>query len=474
MREPPPSKPHASRDAFAAVLYGLALVLGLLRFVRLGHWGLWFDEVLTWGDSHSGLRGVVNDAGYLFVRTTVERLGGVPTEAHLRFLPAVAGYAAIPLAHWAFRPFAGRRRAALAALVVAVSAWQLQWSQTARFYSLVQAIGLLGAGIAVRGQMAASLWRTAVGIAVAGSGLAFHLCGGILAAALTAGLVIVPPSDTRAAKRAIRGAVALFLVPAVFVVPSVHGAWSRYAGNKAVDDPLGGVAHLALSTGSFVTPALAALALASAILALGQRDRRALFALAVPLFGGSALAGAAALATASAQYAFPLFPWIALVAVWPIGFPELARRRFAPLAFVLVAALPQLAESALYMTVQHGQRPRWREAIEYVAARREPGEIVVSLPAAVTEFYLTGGLETDVRSDDFVVPLDKFHPDSYAPWADDGRPMWIVLRTDYLNRFSAEDRGRLRRFLSQECRLARSFPVFVEARDLSIEVWRYR
>src|SRR5512147_2928464 len=35
----------------------LALVLGLLRFFRLGHWSLWIDESLTYTDWHVGLEG---------------------------------------------------------------------------------------------------------------------------------------------------------------------------------------------------------------------------------------------------------------------------------------------------------------------------------------------------------------------------------------------------------------------------------
>jgi len=109
-----------------------------------------------------------------------------------------------------------------------------------------------------------------------------------------------------------------------------------------------------------------------------------------------------------------------------------------------------------------------------VAQRREPGDLVVSLPATVTEFYLTGGRETDVRTSDSVIHLDRHQPRTYETWARDGRPLWLVLRTDYLNTFRREDRARLELFLSEECRLVQRFPVLVEARDLSIEVWRFR
>ncbi|MEM6572459.1 MAG: hypothetical protein AAF957_28845, partial [Planctomycetota bacterium] len=251
------------------------------------------------------------------------------------------------------------------------------------------------------------------------------------------------------------------------------GVWTSYVSEKAVGNPLSGVAHFALSTGSYVTPALGAVAVAAAVLMIVRRDRPGLFALLVPVLGGAALAAAATLATVSAQYAFVLFPWIALVAAWPIGFDDLGRTRAIPAALAVVLVLPQLAESMLYLTVQGGQRPRWREAVRLVAQRRAPDDLVLSLPSTVTEFYLTGGRETDVRRPDSVVHLDRYQARVYETWAQEGRRMWFVLRTDYLNTFRSEDRARLRRFLGDECRLVERFPVLVEGRDLSIEVWRF-
>ncbi|MEM9382468.1 MAG: hypothetical protein AAGB93_21120 [Planctomycetota bacterium] len=468
-----PGGGHGARpDALELVLLALALVVGLLRFVRLGRWSLWFDEVLTWGDAHGTLGGVTNDVGYVLVRWTVDALGGEPTEAALRLLPAVAGFLAIPATCWAFRPLAGGRRAALAALVVAVSAWQLQWSQTARFYTLVQLTALVGAGVTVRGALAGSWLRAALGIAVAGAGVLFHLSGAICAAAIGGALLFAPPDAAARVRRASRAAFFVFAVPGALAIPFVWGAWSSYRAEKRIEDPLSGLSHFALSTGSYVTPALGAFAVAAALLLIVRRDRPGLFALLVPVLGGAALAVAATLATVSAQYAFVLFPWIALVAAWPMGLDAQGRARAAPAALALALVLPQLAESMLYLTVQGGQRPRWREAVELVAQRRAPGDRVLSLPASVTEFYLTGGRETDVRRADSVVRLDGFQARPYETWAREGRRMWFVLRMDYLNSFRPEDRARLLRFLAEECRLVERFPVLVEGRDLSIEVWR--
>jgi len=98
-----------------------ALLLGALRAWRLGDWSLWLDEAYTLADAHHG-GGNYNPLGYALVRWTAGVLGG-EDEVGLRAFPALAGWLAIPLAAWALRPLCGARRAALVALLVALSPW---------------------------------------------------------------------------------------------------------------------------------------------------------------------------------------------------------------------------------------------------------------------------------------------------------------------------------------------------------------
>lgn len=455
------------------LLLGLALVLGAIRFVRLGKWSLWYDEVLTWGDAHSLASGHYNDAGYLLVRWAVELLGQGPTEAALRLLPALAGYAAVPLAYWAFRPFAGPRRSAVCALVVAVSAWELQWSQTARFYTLCQAVGLLGTGVWVRGYFSARAMAVGAGIVLTGLGVVFQLQAAILAVALGTAGVLFPLSELSHQRRAARIAFLVAGVVGLAGIPYVIGAFGRYASTKEVATAFGSVSHLVLSTGSFVTPSLGMFALVGLILGLRAGERTIRFVGAVPIIGFAVLTGLATQATVTAQYFLAFFPWVALLAAWPVGGQLLGPRRTAVFAWLGVLVLPQLAECGLYMTVQRGQRPRWREAVEYVAERREPTDVVVALPATVVEFYLTGAQETAVRIPDSVVHLDGIQVRAAEFSARAGRTTWIVLRSDYLLTFDGKSRKRLTEFLRGECRFEKNFPVLVEGRDLSIQVWRF-
>ncbi|MEM8710428.1 MAG: hypothetical protein AAGG01_05715, partial [Planctomycetota bacterium] len=228
-----------------------------------------------------------------------------------------------------------------------------------------------------------------------------------------------------------------------------------------------------------------AAALGAFVIALRRGDVNGRFVGLVPVLGGLVLTGLSAVATVSAQYAFALFPWIAMLAVWPIGPMRAtspasgARDRGAPAPSVGpwlwlgVLVLPLLAQTALYFTVHRGQRARWREAIEIVAARRSPTDAVVGAPAPVVEFYLTGGVETDVRHHDSVIQLDQYSPRSFEGIVASGRTAWFVVRNDYNLSLKPADRARFERFLGGSCRLIRHLPVLAEGRDLSISVWRY-
>lgn len=452
----------------AALLLG-ALVLGLLRFVRLGEWSLWFDEVLTWGDSHDFPDGLFNRAGYWLVRQTVEWTGGEPTEFSLRLLPAIAGYLAIPLAYWAFRPLAGPTRSGVAALLIAVSAWELQWSQTARFYTFVQLSSLLGAGVTIRGLLASRWPQVTAGILLAAAGVFFHLQAALLAGALAVAAAASPPGQRVIGRSA---AIAL-LLPALLGSPWILGAWTRYQATKAVSDPIGSAAHFVLTTGWYVTPALGAAVLAAALLILRGADARGRFVLVVVLIGGGALACLSAAATVSAQYLFSFLPFVALLAAWPLGAQGIQRDGVLRAAVVVALVLPQLAGSALYLTSERGQRPRWRDAAEFVAANRQEGDAVLSDPAAVVEFYLGDRHPRRVRRSEDVVLFDSYNPWFVRQEVKSGKSVWLVLRNDNLMTYEPELRAKFRRYVAENFRLVKQFPVQVTGRDLSVDVWHH-
>jgi hypothetical protein len=438
-----------------------ACALGLARFYRLGDWSLWYDEAVTVADGWHG-EGGPNPFGYWLVHACAELLGG-PEPFALRLPAAVFGWLAIPLTWWAFRPLCGDRRASLAALLVAASSWALYWSQNARFYTMAQAVGLVGTGVFLRGIIRGCQLRTVLGVAVVGLGAGFHPTAALLAAALVgaAWLARLEGSSRRVAGR-------LVLVGVVSALAASPWALSAFRNFVAAKDTAGlsSVAHLAKSTGFLLTPTLAVGMLVGGLAAWRESPQGRMLCL-IPILGGAASAVAAFFAASSAQYVFVLLPAMAVLAAWPF---ENAGRSVR-LAWALVLAAPLATGSWLYFSVRHGERPRWEEAYRFVWDQRGERDLILGMQASVGEYYLVPGA-TDLRRPTAVAWVDRTNSHAWKRWAKRERPLWVVVRPDFLQLWDPAERAAFEGFLYGECRLVRRFPVRMEARDLDVEVWR--
>ena len=485
--------PAERSDWAARGLLACALLVGALCFYRLGDWGLWVDEAFTVHDAHRLLRGEAsfwrgNALGLAAIAGWVAWLGRWPSELDLRVLPALFGFAGIALTYWAFKSEVGRRRAAAAALLVAVSTWHLYWSQNARFYTLAQDLGLVTAGLFLRSMRTGSL-AAAAGAAAAGAlGVLAHLSGAWIPLALTAAswICLRGPGPWRRPRLALSAAGALL---GACASPWILGLWRDYAaaqGGKAGSGAaLDAMLHFALTTGYYVTPALASAALAGALLSLAalRAARREVpgktapcarfdgFATAVVLCVALGSALAASSTRVTAQYVFVLLPWIALLATRPL---LLAHGRAAAFGWIYLAVLaaPALARQALYFNTFHGERERWREAYEHVWSVRAPGDLVIGMCPPVGEYYLSPG-DSTTRVPDRIVRIDPWNSEAPLDWARLGRPAWIVLSREWLEDWERPDRGRFERFLGEQCRLALYLPLEVETRDLAVWVYRF-
>jgi hypothetical protein len=465
----------AASQRVARLLLALAGLLALLRFWRLDEWSLWYDEVLTWADLNDPalLQQLANPVGYKLVGQVVEWCGGAD-EWSLRLLPCIAGASCVPACFWALRPLAGDLRAALAALLVACSSWHVHWSQTARFYTLAQLVALLGAGIYLRGLRRGSLGGVVAGLLATASASLFHPSALLLLPGLVLG-VFLPGSAPAGKSRRLRVVLGVSaLVFALLLAPRAWRGFEAYSSQKGQDDAWDSLAHYVLTSGFHISPVLLAAAATGAGLAWARRDRALLFALALT---GVSLLSAALLSLGvrvSAQYVFVLLPWVALLGAGPalIGADAEGRPRRAWLgAWAALVALPMLVQTGLYLTVRRGERPAWREAYAFVHSARGPDDLVAGMEAAVAEHYLDRGA-VDLRHPRNIAVLDRWRHDEVRDWARAGRPMWLVLNKEQLEGWPREDARRFERFLAEECRLVRTWPLEVESRDLT--VWVYR
>lgn len=469
----PPGERLASQRG-ARVLLALALLLALVRLVRLSSFGLWLDEALTWADRFHGLDGgqIANPLGYLLIGWWVERSGGEPSEAALRLLPALAGVLCVPLTAFALRPWIGLRRAAFAALLLAVSPWHLFWSQTARFYTFAQALVLLGAGIHARRIARGDPYLATLGLVVAAAGGLFHPT----AAFALPGLALAPQAASLArdplpprARRAARVVLATLVLAGLLLLPYARRWLEHHHRQKPLADPL----HFVLTLGHFVGPLLLAAAALGVVLAVLRRDRGGVLAATVAAVGIAIPLAISLFAQMTAQYAFVVLPWIAGAAACLLPARAQACAPLAPPVWALGAlfVLPGLAEQGLELTSRQGGRARWREAYEYVAEHRERGDLVLGHAAQLGELYLGRG-NTDLRKPLVVSPLERWFPHAPRHWTRHPRRIWIVYRPQWLADMEPVDQRRLERFLAEECTLRARFPVPLEGRDLEVLVYR--
>lgn len=470
----PPSSPSSGPAQGEGRLVLLAaLVLGGVRLLGLSTWSLWIDEAYTvadWGAAADQGR-VFNPWGYRAVRLAVEALGGEPEAWKLRLLPALVGWLCIPLAAWSFRPFAGGRRAAWVALLLALSPWHVFWSQNARFYTLAMATSLVGSGFYLRGVFAGRLRPALIGLGLANAGALFHPTALLLVPlmALAPRLATWLGASRGEAFDALGRALARLFWLSAFAGSWVLGAaLLRHIEEKGTGDLTSGALHLALTAGYFITPVVLAGAAWGLACAWRGRDSLGLMAGVVVVGVGlvSLVLGTAALMTA--QYVFCLLPWVLLLATAPLDALERRPRLAAGWLFLLVGSA--VGGLGLYMTSRHGERPRWEEAYAYVDARREPGDLVLGMAAPVGELYL-GGADVDPRRPRTVSALGDWFPEGPARWARHPRRTWVIVRPQWLASLRPGDRARLESWLSDEGRLVQRLPAPMEGRDLELVVY---
>ena len=133
-----------------ATVVGLTVLAALLRLPTLSQQSFWLDEGYTMRllrlPLHQMLKTVpkTESTPYLYyaVAWVWTRAFG-QGEYGVRSLSAVAGVATVPIVYWAAQRIAGRRAAAIAALLIAVSPLMVWFSQEARSYALAALLSSL-------------------------------------------------------------------------------------------------------------------------------------------------------------------------------------------------------------------------------------------------------------------------------------------------------------------------------------------
>lgn len=462
-----PGRPQGLTQAGRLAALALAAVAIGVRVFGLGRESLWLDEGATWRMVTRPMHGIVEAARtdvhpplFFLVERLVTSLAG-QSEAPLRLVSALASILSVPLAaRLAWRAF-GPRAAWGAAVLVALSAYQVSYAQEARPYALLGLLALASAEsllavLAGGGAPAAVAW------ALATTALLYthaHAVFVVLAELVAVAWWLRRPGGRRPARALLAPAafVALAFAPWLGVLGTqvtrvASGFWIARPGPVELVRTFvqfAGSVPLAAALGLL---ALAAIAPSRRAAIAPRRDRparRAKHAAPEPARPAKATPPAVSLARLLVV-SLALVPLLAPFALSFVGPPiYLSRAAFAAsLALALLAAggwarLPRVAGRVVGALVVAACLPPlvdvhrltwkepWRDAVRWLESRAQPGDLVlVTAPyyrdGVFAYYHRPGGLE--IRAvPDHDGPFTSADADSLAP-ALAGHPRAFLVR----------------------------------------------
>ncbi len=451
---------------------GLSFIAAALRFFKLGEWSLWIDEGNTlWLTQYlSGKR--PTDAYPLFFwleRLMVEIAG--TGEFALRLLPALLGVATVPMTYLMFRKPAGERTAFWAALLLALCPWHLFWSQNARYYTLLMVWTILLARLAWDWWEDGGEARLA-GIVVVGlAGLMTQYTLILAWPALMAYPFLARLSgyakDRRFAWRRIFVFKVALILPLLLAIGRMMAFSDRFVDipRHYGDNPLVLLGGLAYRIGLPVGIAL----LAGLWFGLGTRDRvrrRFTLFLAAMAFTPALLAALATMKIiATSYYVFFALPFFFLLAGLALA-ENWESRRLAVTAGLLLAAF-YLQGTALYFTVHHGDRIRWKEAVNYVERHREDGDKIIGGGSEAVSYYL--GEEPALLNGTKLQTMIQW--ELKPEWRQPEGRTWYVVNDVLIEELDHD--GLFRKFFREDCTLLKEYPLWNGPKNRTARIYLY-
>ena len=464
----------------------LITVLGAaLRMYHLGSWSIWVDEAHTWRDITTPLStfwkidGASNyPISYLMARAVVDWFGTYDP-GWLRLPFALVGSATVPLLGLLSIPLVGTRAALLAALFLAVNPWHIYWSQNARAYVLLTFFGTMASVACFHGVQKRSMVLLA--LALVGVGLAglCHPSGYFLLGSFVVYALVVERVLPRLSKRAVVVGLVLLVAMIYFLILSID-VLQNFARSK----PDVSYLHLLQTTAFYFRPALIITAAAAAVLAYVQRDRMGVFLViwaTVPL-----LLVAVVGVQVTARYAFISLPAVLLLAGSLCTRTADALRALGSpvVGYILVALLvvDMASYNYLYFNSQHGDRPRWREAVEYVRSRTGEEPFILTTNSPTMNYYLRPDYERDGRSGtppiEAIVDFEVENKEGGAAFMDyfrqearrQSRTLFVLITEPELEEQDVD--GSVATYLRQHLHQVARFPNWVGPKDQTITIYR--
>ncbi len=439
-----------SRLLVAAVLVGVVLLAGGLRFFRLGEWSFTNDETATFLEDQSlfGTNGAnPTDQSYRLPRLIplaygiqhIDYLLFGRDEWGSRVLPALMGTLGVGLVFLLLRKSQGLAAATAAALLVALSPDHLFHSQANRQYSVswlcASAAMLIGAAAVRRRSLL--LTGTASGVAILS--VLTHTLLAVVSAGLT---VAVAVAGGLRYGRAVRPLVPVAALGALLAAGLVALLIGRLGGGWNAGSVWGyGVSHGVLAGLLQVGWPTALLALVGAVDVVISRDADGAYWLTWAGVWAAASTLLPLVVVYHPAYGFMLSLGVFVLAGRTIGkiFERLrCWSTVAACAWLAAACLFGLPETASYFA--DGSRFDFRTAAKTLSDQWRPGDRIRSESPKLLQHYLKGtDRPVGVREGDPLLGLDRE--------ARSGGRLWVVLPVSREGRPAA-----LRQWLDANCR----------------------
>jgi mannosyltransferase len=377
------------------VLMGTITLLGAaLRLYNLGKWSFWIDEYYTVRDTATPGAHIPPRITNYLIKWMFDLFS--VSEWSARLVPCIIGIASIPILYLVTRRMFNSATATLAALLLAVAPWHIYWSQNARFYALLMLFYTLGVTLFYEGVEKDN--RGLLGLSAVFLVLAvWEHATAVLAVVIVVGYLILivvlcapRPSGLRIRNILVFLGVSVVLaIPlAIFTLPSVLAQSQATQIATPNNNPL----WILMGVAFYIRlPVLCVGIFGGLYLLINRQQKGALLGLwiTIPLL---VLLVLTFFTYTANRYVFVTLPaWIILAS---FGTVELFTQTKEALLRVLILGLPlllfadSLGEDVLYHRYQNGNRADWKGAFQFIKARQQPGDLIITTKPEIGQFYL--------------------------------------------------------------------------------------
>lgn len=385
--------PSAADERWARrVVVGATVLAAVLVSIRIGSSGFWYDEGYTIGTIDRPLGDALwrianwelNQSPYHLLILGWHRV--VETEGALRAMSAVFAVGSVPLTYLLGRRLLGVRAGAIAAVLLAIHPFVVEWGQQLRAYSMVLFLTLAATLLLVRAVEQPSTVRIVSYAVVAALAVYTHFFAALVLGAHALSLLLLRPVP----RRLIIGAG---VVGGVLVLPVLEFFVNRDG------DPLDWVEETSqtrlnataaeLAGGNRLQLVAYGIAALAGLYVLGRRmlDRRdpdAAWRASLPVLvlvvppAVTLLLSVTAKPLLEARFLIVAVPGLVLVVAAAI---DRLARTWAVVAF---AALVATSAAGLWDWYDRPPFDQWREAVDAIGDDALPGDVILTDPTRAT------------------------------------------------------------------------------------------